>query len=234
MKTTEEKNQIEAQKETIESLNRKVESLEKELQKCLDPDSGEFKFQKPERTETNVPDSEQDNKSKIVLYESVYDSLKLACAASFIPVWEDDPKDEKKRFFVSKHDQWKRLADEAMTGDDYKNLWSDDSFRMAMRAVNEIVDALAVQTVPHLGEKAYIEAAEKAAGGCITFRPDTHKGFLMLKSVLEKKKNAGGRLGYREHWLDDTLVTLGIITHCQSVLINAIDEPIEEEEEKND
>jgi hypothetical protein len=45
MKTHEQitaEQQIENQKAEIESLNRKVASLEKELQKCLDPDSGEI------------------------------------------------------------------------------------------------------------------------------------------------------------------------------------------------
>lgn len=51
---SQEQNQIEAQSQTIESLTKTVERLERELEKCLDPDSGEFKFDKPEGARPEV------------------------------------------------------------------------------------------------------------------------------------------------------------------------------------
>jgi hypothetical protein len=132
MKTKEEKNQIEAQKETIESLTRKVESLETELQKCLDPDSGEFKFQP---IKSNTAQEVDIKLSKDGLSERLYNVIH----AAFIPV---------RNYYSSHEKKWNKMLlpwwyfrESLFDMDVFSDHWSIREFRFGVHMLNDICQA---------------------------------------------------------------------------------------------
>lgn len=212
METTEQQ-QIAQQKETIESLTKTVERLEKELQKCLEPEAGEYQFKKPE--------PQEGKKCEFVPQQCLRleDNLGQIMDSLFLPsrrLNEHNSKTEP----VYKYSTWSRLQYLLLTDDSFSDLWKDENFRSAITDLNAIVEELKVfNNCPN-------DAPEILGDRLLIVNEDSLKGTCMIRDAVKQlysieEKN---RMDLERQELDELYISLCIIAECQRLTVNADNE----------
>ena len=147
--------QIARQKETIDSLERKVQSLESELQKCLDPDSGEINpairyhyrsgedalRQQIEDLQRQLDDCLEPSHGELIQDKErrLEERIGNAITAAFLPT--RDYNHEQREWYFN-HLAWWAFREFLFDCNDlFADQWSRPEFRDAVAVLNDMCQA---------------------------------------------------------------------------------------------
>ena len=217
MRKTEHEQQIEAQAGTIESLQKTVERLERELEKCLEPGR--------DSDTTLTTESATPTFRKLQRHDIFCEAIYGACAGPFIPFWKDG---EKGKLFYSSVERWEWLMGRLLDKSEY---WGMPSFRNAFKTITDFTHKLSVQKEAGLGEGAYNDVAKEVGGLIARVEPEEHQGFILIRESLVKIRSEYDWCFDR---LDYLLASLTIFIECQKLWLESEDLPEMEEEEEEE
>lgn len=227
--------QIRNQGETIKSLERKVESLERELHKYLDPDSREINptFKPGKQGEDalleQIASLQNRPKSKaLIRTQEIERTLRLACSSPFMPKWKGIKGNQT---FTPKYEQWSALQDNLIESEGLSHYWSHKSFKEVLFAVNYITNKMAIQKPNHQERDKYDEPAEDLGFHFCYCDQTEHEALILLKEIAEKIKESADI--YNPN-IDDILVSLSLIIQCQAIYLSCQLQEQEEEQEQEE
>lgn len=205
MTTLSEKDErLARQADEIESLNRKVESLERELAKCLDPDSGEINpsiryhyktgegalLEKIQTLEKQLTDCLEDSPETIRFRTDIDHSRQLEAfilnvgASVFQPVkYYDEENPGHGKITEGKWGVWSRLVYCLIDQPEFADLWANQAFRDGVNLINEVVGFL---QKAHLKPETATDEYEMAAEYLCFANAEDHQGIIALRSALER------------------------------------------------
>lgn len=222
MNTITHEQQIANQKAEIESLNRKIVSLEKELQKLVDPDTGEIRptFQAPGLSANDA------------LERRIYHAMH----GLFLPVkvWDKHTQEDFESGLP-----WWALRELLFKDDLFAGRWEDPDFRKGVSILNDIV--LVVDGNPHKRRAAdLLERMEDHEFGYRLYardKDDAQEMYRGVQSLITAVKVLRSNLSHpgvknqvSDRELSDILVILNAVAFFQRVWIDAAPELVEEEQ----
>lgn len=211
--------QIKNQGETITSLERKVESLERELQKVLTPYAGESLPEPP----------------ALIRNERLADRIYIAITALFLPVkvWGDGLKEH-----YNSYQPWWAFRQLLFDCDLFDNHWSQPEFRLGLDMLNDMCQATDGNPTKLKHFDKYELASRLFGGGPkLEYSREKAKGVEVLISALlliienQDRKEIKGMVSMGE--LNDTMAALKGIQFFQRLWLDAKD-PVEKEEENQE
>lgn len=228
--------QIQRQAEEIESQARKIASLEAELQKCLDPDSGELNpsiryhyrtgesalVERIQSLEKQLTDCLEDSPETIRFRSDVTPSRVLEAfitnigASLFLPLEYYDEKLGKVK--DSRYGVWSTLVFILIERPEFLDLWGNTHFR---RAVNMVNEATAHLDHARLKEDEAMGEYEIAAEYLCIGNAEDHEAIKTLRIVLERlyKIEWDQSVGLEKVDIDYLIFALQIIIQCQRLYL---------------
>lgn len=216
--------QIANQKAEIESLNRKIESLEKELQKALDPDSGEIRRSFPKTDGLGL-----------IANDALNTRIYHAMHGLFLPVkvWSEHSQKSDERALP-----WWSLRELLFENDLLASEWGNPDFRKGVSILNDIVlvierGAEKFDTAGLLTRMEDHEFGYRLYGLNEDRGQEMHRGIQCLIEAVGVLRNnlrtVKGQVSDRE--LSGMLVVLNAVAFFQRIWIDAVPELLEEEQE---
>jgi len=216
--------QIEAQRQTIESLRKNVERLEIELQKCLDPGgdyertlTGAYQFTLPVTT-TRKPVS-------LPKTEHLRDRIELAIQSLFIPTTYRDHTNETHILYQS----WWGFRDVLFEFDIFNDHWSRPEFRDGVELLNSICQATEVHPEKIMKDDTYELALNLFDSGSEKWTVKKTRGLQALIDAIAMVHDAYTHQDERPdyYWpvsnmeINEMRSVLIIVQYLQSLWMNA-------------